>query len=117
MRATVQGACPAQASDPPSTMAGTCLLPLDRMFPYNGMDVERGLLDPLDPDRDDPPVISERDYAVNRPYLELPDSVEVDIELAACDGTAGARRESCAVSCRWLGDPLRDGGATRDLGD
>ncbi len=117
LRVAVQGACPAQASDPPSTMAGECMLPLDRMFPYNGVDITRGLLDPLDPDPDDPPVISERDYAVNRPYLELPNAVEVDLELAECDTSAGARRESCAVSCRRLGDPLRDDAPTRDLGD
>ena len=117
MRVAAQGSCPAQATDPPSTMAGECTLPLDRMFPYNGMMIERGLLDPLDPDLDDPPVISERDYAVNRPYLELPNAVEVDVELAECDTTTGARRESCAISCRRLGDPLRDDNATRNLGD
>jgi len=117
MRVAVRGSCAAQATDPPSTMAGECMLPLDRMFPYNGFNMSRGLLDPLDPDPDAPPVISERDYAVNRPYLELPNAVEVDIEISECDGDAGAPRESCAVFCRRLGDPLTDDGPTRDLGD
>jgi hypothetical protein len=55
---------------------------------------------------------AERDYAVNRPDLALPSAVGV--ELAQCDGNggsdppgAGARRESCAVFCHRIRDPLR----------